>query len=130
MQRTLGLAAIAVLAAFPPSAMAQHKVEIGPDQPCTAAFGTAGYPALTRLVPGDLPAPARQVAIEEIGQGGQSEDGGADQRLGDPEYLPALELGQQHDDEQGHQEHADDGQHVGEIHGDRFRLHVRLDSIV
>jgi hypothetical protein len=59
MQRTLGLAAIAVLAAFPTSAMAQQKVEIGPDQPCTAAFGTAGYPALTRLIPGDLPAPAR-----------------------------------------------------------------------
>ena len=32
MQRTLGLAAIAVLAAFPPSAMAQQKVEISPDE--------------------------------------------------------------------------------------------------
>lgn len=59
MQRHLGLAAIAVLVSSSIPAMAQQKVEIGPDQPCTAAFGTAGYPALTRFVPGDIPAPAR-----------------------------------------------------------------------
>ena len=59
MQRHLGLAAIAVLATCSIPAMAQQKVEVGPDQPCTAAFGTAGYPALTRFVPGDIPAPAR-----------------------------------------------------------------------
>src|SRR6187455_833188 len=65
MKRHLGLAAIAVFAASCIPAMAQQKVEIGPDQPCTAAFGTAGYPALTRFVPGEVPAPAR-VAIRGV----------------------------------------------------------------
>ena len=59
MQRHLGLAVLAVLAASAVPALAQQKAQPGPDPLCTAAFGTAGYPALTRFVPGDIPAPAR-----------------------------------------------------------------------
>jgi hypothetical protein len=39
--------------------MAQTPPQIGPDQPCTAAFSNVGYPALTRFVPGEATAPAR-----------------------------------------------------------------------
>ena len=54
----------------------------------------------------DLLAPARQVAVEPVGQRRQPEDRGADEFLRHAEDLTPLELRQQHDDEQRHEEDA------------------------
>jgi hypothetical protein len=64
MKRHLGVAAIAVFASYSMPALAQKKVEIGPDQPCTAPFG-AGYPALTRFVPTEA-SPVARAAVRGV----------------------------------------------------------------
>ena len=65
----------------------------------------------------DLLAPARQIAIEPVGQRREAEDRRADQFLADTENETSLEFRQQHDDEQGDQEDAADRDRVRQIHG-------------
>jgi hypothetical protein len=64
----------------------------------------------------DLLAPARQVAIEPVGEGRQREDRGADQFLAPPEHNPFLELRQQHDHEQRHEKDPRQRERVREVH--------------
>ncbi len=64
----------------------------------------------------DLLAAARQVAVEPVGERGQPEDGRADELLADAENQPPLELRQQHDHEQRHEEDPGERERVRQIH--------------
>jgi hypothetical protein len=65
---------------------------------------------------GDLLAAPGQVAVQPVGQRCQPEDGCRHEVLVDPQHLPALELRQQHHDEQRHQEDPRQRQRVRQIH--------------
>ena len=44
------------------------------------------------------------------------EDGRAQQLLGHTQHAAAFELGEQHDDQQGHEKHAPERERVGQVH--------------
>ena len=64
----------------------------------------------------DLLAPPREVAVEPVGQRGDAEDRRADELLRHAEDQAPLELRQQHDDQQRHEEDAAERQRVRKIH--------------
>ena len=62
-----------------------------------------------------FPAPG-QIPVQPVGDGCEAENRGADELVRDAENLAALELRQQHDHEQGHEEDAAERQRVREVH--------------
>ena len=73
-------------------------------------------PELRRWARGRLPAAAREVPVQPIGERRDAEDGRAHDLLGDADNPAPFELGQQHDHEQRDEEHPRNREAVREIH--------------
>ena len=71
---------------------------------------------------GHLAAPARQIAVEPVGERGQAENRRANERRRHAENRMALELRQQDDDQQRDQEDAGNGERVRQVHQPLSRI--------
>ena len=102
--------------------MMTATIQAGARSSCTSEMNAADVSSLSasgsiiRPSDGHLPAAARQIAVEPVGERGQAEDRRATSAVGTPKISMPFELRQQDDDEQRDQEDARDGQRVGQVH--------------
>jgi hypothetical protein len=102
--------------------MISATIQAGASPSCTSEMNAADVSNLSAIgiehlpQPGHLTTAPREVAIEPVGDRRECKDRRADQLPLHPENPPALELRQEHYDQERHEKHAHQCQRIGQIH--------------